>query len=282
LQGFVARTRVPSLGIAVAHKAPYMRLLILATCALLAMTAREAWAADVVGADDVCSPSATACTIDTQRTVADGAVLDFGERPLTIARRGNLDAGGGSMTIKAGTLIIATGGALFARGATSDLKSRAGSITIITTGGILVGSQARIDLSTGVGGGALEITAGGHVTLQGVIALQGTLADGTGGRLDIEAKGGGITLTTLGEIRALGGGLGVGGGDVTLTADRGSVELAGPIDASGRDGGSITIEASDSVRTLSGGKLDATANADFGDGGSVSITAGRDAALKHD
>src|SRR5262245_46240730 len=159
-----------SSGTAVAPAAPRMRALTRA--ALLLLVAATAWVRPAHGttADDLCDPAAPACVIDTARLVTNTSILDFGTRPLTIARRGSLDVSEGRMTIKAGTLTLASGSALFARG--TDAKGVAGAITIQTVGGIVVNEQARIDLSTVTGGGLLDVTAGGNVDLRGVIAVQ--------------------------------------------------------------------------------------------------------------
>ncbi len=251
-----------------------MRVLTLA--ALIAVALTTAPVARATTADDVCDRAAVACVIDTPRPVDDQSVLDFGTRPLTLARRGSLDVGGGLMTIRAGSLTLAGGSALFARGNAAEAKPRAGSIAIVTLGGIVINSQSRIDLSAPQGGGFLDVTAGGNVEILGFIGVQGSSPLANGGRFTLNAEGS-VRLVAPGEIRALGGGDGNGGGDVSILANRGRIEIGGPIDVSGRDGGSIILESeTESVTTSTAGRLDGTARADFGDGGSVSIEAATD------
>src|SRR5436309_6232335 len=115
-------------------------------------------------AADLCAANADPCVVDGTISVTTGSTLDLGARALEVTRTGTLDVGGGTMTIRAGSLRLVAGAVLSGRG---------GTITIVTTGPISVEAsgttQSRIDVSNGAQGGAIDLTAGGPVTVAGTL-----------------------------------------------------------------------------------------------------------------
>src|SRR5438093_11962800 len=82
---------------------------------LLARRTAPGWA-QVSNADQICAPTADPCIIQTQISVAAGALLNFGSRAVQIHTAGALNVGSGSLSITCGSLTIDTGGAILARG----------------------------------------------------------------------------------------------------------------------------------------------------------------------
>lgn len=163
-------------------------------------------------------------------------------------------------------------------------------------GDVRLGAKAVLDVAAAAGGGdagKIAIAAG-----QGTFVSAGTLlgakgAAGTGGSFALDAR-----LLDAGVLDSLNGALNTGGftlarsfrvrtGDVafggtaqahdfSLSADAGSITVAGRIDASGTTGGSIALAAHGSVILAKGALLDASAGAfdAAGQGGSVALEAG--------
>jgi len=221
--------------------------------------ARATTAADVPCASS--SPPNT-CTIVVTVSVTTGSVLDFGTRAVVVAASGRLDAGAGSMTIKAASLVLQPGARLLSTGGTID-------VTVTGTIAVQTGAAfARIDAS-GSSGGNVSLTAGGAITIDGQLLADATAAAGDGGEIDVD--GAAATLSGAGKISAVGGRSGTGG-DVFITAETTDVSLAGTIDVSGLDGGSVTIEGNRDARLVAGGVVNAKSAAG-GSGDEVDVTA---------
>jgi cysteine-rich repeat protein len=247
--------------------------LVRATVAALLAALLVPGGAGATTAADLCAPAAPACVVTQSREVDPGSILDFGSRPLTVRAGASLDVGPGTMTIMAASLTLEPGAALLARG--RGTSERGGLVSVTTTGDIRLAAsgqtRARIDLSARDAGGRLRLRAGGSIDLQGDLAAQATTAGGVGGGLDIDALGS-VILAAGAQLKASGGGA-ARGGSVTVAGTEG-VLLAGPIDASGGDGGIITLITDESITTSPAARLDARATGAFNDGGDLVMVAG--------
>jgi cysteine-rich repeat protein len=232
-----------------------------------AATLTACTAADIVAQDPGC-PSAGACTITKVFTVGDGCDLDFGARAVTIAGSGELTVGVASITLEAGSLVVAPGGFINGR---AQQPVTPGMIIIRVSGNFAVQKSAAgtgsIDFSGASHGGAIDIGAGGSVSIDGTV---------TAGNIGSAADGGTVTLTagldlvsgSASQITAPGGVDGItGGGVVNLTAG-GKLDLGNDIDASGSDGGEVNLSAG--TQALVRG-VNTDGNADFGSGGDITI-----------
>ena len=98
--------------------------------------------ADDISANEVanCPASTVPCAINKNYTIANGCTLDFGTRTVTV--KGTLDVGAGSMTLKAGSLTVASGGKIQGLGNSPPPGDHGGMITIQTTGAVVVDKAA--------------------------------------------------------------------------------------------------------------------------------------------
>ena len=192
---------------------------------------------------------------------------------------------------------------------TSDTNFSAGSGTINITadGNVTVSASASVTTRGGANGvgGELTIQAGGAASIGGVLRADANY----GGDIEVDALNGDISST--GSYNASGGGLSGDGGSVFMTASRnmtlsGQMVLSGVGDDvnGGGSGGDVDIEATAGTLTMnaiidnhgsppdgSAGDTDTTAGVDYihggsivgtdsgldGDGGNVTVTAGRQA-----
>jgi hypothetical protein len=183
---------------------------------------------------------------------------------------------GGESVVFAGQQESSPGGAVNLQSLTGSVSVDAGSVIDISAG------------SGAAGGGSLALIAqNGTVTLAGTVnGAGGTGMPGGSFSVDAQsldfptllATAGAGGLTGAWAVRERGpGDLNIGAGQqllatsVNLTADQGSVDVAGIINAQSANGGSITLNAQDNV--VLDGSLLATATAQAGRGGLVQINA---------
>ena len=200
-------------------------------------------------------------------------------------------------------IFIATGALLDASGASRDFNGRtvvadAGSITLTSATTVDIGAGATLDVagnSAGGNAGTFDVTS---TSFTSVGTLEGTASPGFDGghaSFDLAAlpnltpvndalNAGGFTGSR--SIRARTGDITIGSTDqviarqVVFTADSGSIDVKGTIDASGLSGGEASLFAQDGV-TLEGGSLvsvrgmstDISSSAADSNGGVVDIEA---------
>ena len=175
-----------------------------------------------------------------------GGTIELSGSSVTVGSAPDLHGGG-----------LGTGGLLLVRST--------GSCTIEKT----------VDVAGGTGGFA-DVECDGDVTAAGVDA-DATAASGDGGSVTLAAGGslvvrGAITARATGTA-ALGGGT---GGDVLLSAYRGSVSLLDVVAANGAapDGQGGTVEADAGGDLVQSAEIDAVGNGVDGCGGSIATSAG--------
>jgi len=179
----------------------------------------------------------------------------------------------------------------FSRDFLGTTVSAAGGTVSLTasSGNIAIDAATVIDVSAGSGsgtGGSLSLTAAtGSVALAG--ALRGAGASGqSGAALSLDAVSfpvgalfdlnatGGFTGALSAHLRGPGdinlpAGQAIRTGDLTLTADQGSVTIGGTVDASSANGSTLTLAASGNVSV--DGTLLANATASAVRGGSINL-----------
>jgi cysteine-rich repeat protein len=252
------------------------RLVLVGVLAATAGRARDAraftacTAAQIVAQDPGCPAGTGPCSITRDFTVADGCVLDFGVRAVTLAATGKLITAPGSITVNAGSFTIAPHGFIDARGVAAPID-RGGFVTIQTTGAVDVqksGSDVgRIDLSGDLAAGVLKIVAGGSVTISGDVTADKLSTAASGGSIVVDATGDIVTFAGS-TLSALGG---TGGdGSIDLVAG-GRVNLGDTVDLTGDEGGALQVISGNETVVR---RVRADATGDAGSGGCVTILAG--------
>jgi hypothetical protein len=217
-------------------------------------------AAAISDASGLCGVADDPCVVFTTIPVDDGAVLDLGARTLEVGSGGLLDVGAGTMTIAAGAVVLRANGRLAGAG---------GKIFLNTTGGLQTEGTSRIDVS-GPLGGLLQASAGGDVTIAGILDAESS-GPADGGLIAL--SGAAVSLT--GSARVLVRADDAAGGSVALVAT-GALVVDAPLDASGGDsGGAIECDAQSVVLSgaldVSGGPGGAGALIDIRSRGPVTI-----------
>lgn len=207
------------------------------------------------------------------------------------------DMPGGEMTFQANGAITATNSEILTQGrqlnvpvtvggTTYDniLSLAGGQVTMEAAGGTIDLANSFIDTSASSGqeGGTIVLTAAD--TTKGGVNLAATTLRGDrfgldtkaiadfGALADTIAAGG---FSRLVELRARTGDVTITQDDTVatdwfiLTADQGTIDIAGTVDASGPDGGAIEIAANNAVNLRSTGRLLAGARDNESEGGTV-------------
>jgi hypothetical protein len=195
-------------------------------------------AANIIANDPGC-PASGACNITKSFEIADGCVLNFGTRAVTVTNSGELIINASLVTLNSGNFTVAPGGLVDGRTANVG-----GFFVVAATGNIDVqrtSAIGKILVNGNSSGGTVVLGATGNVTIAGqVISNAGGAANGSGGSVRAQA-GGNIVTTSVGEVDVHGGDLGCGG-EVDFVAG-GSVDIGNLIDVTGGDGGAVNIQA---------------------------------------
>ncbi len=279
---------------------PLSRRLLLPLVLALLAAARPAGAvctaAQVMACGNNCwTCVGSRCTIAkllpvTPPTPTTPCTFDFGTRDIVLAS-GGFTSGDAAFEIRAHGLTVGATGTLKATG---NQLTPGGIITLtLGAGGFHVLASANlIDLtgsellgSATAGGGTLTVQSDGDVTIDGPgIAVDGTTPNAQGGNLQITAgRYVGTTLAAAGNILLTGpisatAKVNGAGGNVTLVANGGTVDVENRIQVDGGvNGGSITT-TSDRDTTLGtiptgGPLLQADGTGDAGSGGCIDVFA---------
>lgn len=275
------------------------RFVVGLTCALAALVLSPARAQAVTrscGPDPVANtanvlcaaPSgpcnATSVTMSTAIDVPDaGCAFDIGGRTLQIQKTFQMTGAGFIRFTNAGDVTITDTGKLKARGdfvQPNGFIIQGGTISIVSLGKVTVVNGGLIDVA-GDPAGQISLTGNGDVTLQNGASLQGvgitSFVDtgdkfSDGGLVELTSNAGNVfvngTITLPGNNQAA-------GGECDLLAAR-DVQLTQILDVTGGggDGGSVTIDAGDSISITK--TIDVSSRVGGGFGGSISLSAGED------
>ncbi len=233
-------------------------------------------------------------------TPATGARLAIEAPEIALSTRLAFRAGTVELIATAGDLALGEGAAIEAQGVGVPLFDQVrlapgGRIALTAAAGsVRVAPGVTLDVSGPGGGGALALAApAGIVELDGVTlrglpgspgALGGSFSLSTGGAVDLAAldarleeggfQAGRSVHSRQGDL-VLPAGATMRAREVALTADGGSVEIGGLVNARGPKGGRISLFARDEVRLLRGAELDVGANQDGQPGGTVELGTAR-------
>jgi filamentous hemagglutinin family protein len=224
-----------------------------------------------------------------------GGSLSVSGASIDLATQIALPSGGVSLATSAGDLTLASGASINVAGIVQQydgvsVASPGGSVSLQAAGNVTLAAGSTVDVSAGSGGqgGALTISAPtGDVSLAGT--LRGTGGTGLGASFGIDAgqfgdfgalnqalnagqfsgsrtvrlRGAGDLIVAAGVANA------ITANHVSLEADQGGITVNGLIDASGAQGGTVTLAAADNL-TLNG-TIDAHASAAGQTGGTVQL-----------
>jgi hypothetical protein len=216
----------------------------------------------------LCAPSDDPCVVSSSTAVPGGTIVDLGTRAFVVASGVTITVrgtGNGSFVLTAGDVTFQDGAHLVAGG----VNGTGGDVSIKASGAVVMRANSRIDVTAGAGGSVTMVAA--SAKLNGELRAVATLSDGDGGTIDLETAGD-LTIGGGGIIARGGDGYGFGG-FVYPTAG-GSIEIAGPIEAKGGDGGDVDFEALGDLRVTADASVNNVATAAGNDGGDVTFGAG--------
>jgi cysteine-rich repeat protein len=219
-------------------------------------------------ADDLCSPAADPCVVDTTLTLTPGSDIDLGARTLQIGSAARVTIGAGTVSISAGAMRMLAGaritGSAGIGGSNLEVHST-GAITMEAAGS----TKSRIDLSADALAGGVTLYAASGITVAGDIVSAGRDAEADGGFILLDGGAGDVGITGSLSVK---GGSDSGGGTIFLMSG-GNVDIAQVIDVSGGDfgGGELDVSADGSVIVRK--DIMADGGGFSGDGGALSIDA---------
>jgi cysteine-rich repeat protein len=215
-------------------------------------------------ATDLCPAAADPCEVTTSRTVTPGSTLDFGVRALLIRPTGKLVVSGGPLAIRAGSVHLEANGEILGLGG-----SNGSNVDIRTAGDIRMdgggSANSRLDVSASLNPGQVDLVAGGNVLLNGFLNSNSTTEDGGGGVVNITATG---DVSIGGALKLKGGNFNLGG-FLTVVADDATV--SGLVDASAADGGIIEFSVGNTFTLAAAGRLVLKGGGGFGDAGELDV-----------
>jgi hypothetical protein len=214
-------------------------------------------------AADLCAPAADPCRVAHRIEVTPASEIDVGTRSLIIANRGSLELQSGTMTLSAGALTIEAGGTLLARGSAQEPGGKIVAIADVIT------INGTID-ATGAPGGVVMLTSAGSLTVAAPIEVRSRGSESGGG--SAELRGVAISINSAGRINALGGGDDFGG-DIDIAATD-TLSIGGNVEASGGEGGIVSMTAGGALSVAINVLVKADANASGGSGGEITLLAG--------
>lgn len=180
-----------------------------------------------------------------------------------------VDAGAGNIVIGNGVIDVSASGAQ-ARAGSMSFVAKTGAVEI--GGSLLARSVSEVNTVGSVGansalGGKLSIDSASAVNLA---TLSVTLNRETDATRDNFASS--LTLRNRVGNQSLNVGTGLRASTLDVSADTGSLTVAGTLDASGAQGGSVNLAARDNLTLTSGAQLLAVAQDARGNGGQVRLS----------
>lgn len=191
--------------------------------------------------------------------VAGREVAFFDEKRGTWGGQVTLKSDNGNVALD-GNARIDVSGAAGADGGTLSVSAVNGTVSL--PAGTLRG-EAVADANGQQGKGAVARVDAG--TLANADAINSALGNGFTGERALRARTGDLVIGAGQSVRAE---------RIALSADAGSIDIHGTLNASGAQGGNISAYAGDSLTLHNGARLEASATQAGGDGGRVELGAG--------
>jgi cysteine-rich repeat protein len=166
--------------------------------------------------------------------------------------------------------VLAAGTDLDAEGGTIEASSTGGTFTVDSA--VPIGFDASGDAS---GGGTVTLEAGEAVRLLRGNVRASSANTGEAGEIHVVA---GTDLEVRAALQATSGGEDSTGGILCLVAIDGSATIDGAMNVRGRVGGTIDLVAGASI-AIGAVTIDCSGGGEYGDGGAVTFSAGRDMAV---
>lgn len=193
------------------------------------------------------------------------AVIDVSGSVVNAGLNGQkaLHAGRMAFTAHQGNIVASAGSQLLLNA--GHAKAKAGELS-------LSAGQGRIDLAGTVQAQGAEKALGGTLVADSKTLGTYSFGDwinrfataGFSAGIDFRLRNGDLTVAANQTLNAE---------RIQLAADTGAITIEGTLDANGKQGGSITLAAEDAISVYNTGKLLATAQAENGDGGKISLSA---------
>jgi cysteine-rich repeat protein len=215
-------------------------------------------------ADDLCSPAADPCVVDTTLTLSPGSDIDLGGRALHFGGSARVTVGAGTVTISAGPVRLLPDARI-----TGSSGIGGSNLEVRSTGAISMDATSRIDLSAEAIAGGLLLQAASGITVAGDVLSIGRDDEADGGFVLLDGGAGDVVIT--GSLSVKGGGLS-GGGSIFVMAD-GDVDLAQIVNVSGGDFGGGDLDITTGGNVIVRKDVLADGGGFSGDGGSLSIDA---------
>jgi cysteine-rich repeat protein len=197
----------------------------------------------------------------------------------TITANATGEESGGDVNVAAGDIVI-TGG-IEARGGNKPLTS-GGAVELISDSTITF--SGTMDLTGQDLGGSFAALSDDDMTINGTLDLQAKASDGSGGSIELDSTDGRIVLGAETRLQGKAGGeFGGDGGDLSIVAFSGTVELRGVVNVTGGgpagSGGDVDISAAEDFIQTAGSAINGATVGIETTGPLVQIDAGRHAVL---
>lgn len=221
----------------------------------------------------LCPPAQDPCVLNDSVTIPAG-LYDIRPRSLDIKNKTITVAGSGVFGIAAANILLEPGARLVSNEPNGDI-----TFAVVADGTFTTQSQgtskSRIDVSGDLGGGNVDITAGGDVSVDGAILANASNTLGFGGSITLTSNTGNVSITGDPSVGIQSNGNSQGGGGlIVVNSIIGAVSVDSPLVAKGGDcsGCEIDLYAGTDITTTVTGDVDLTSSGG-GDGGTLSAEA---------
>jgi hypothetical protein len=221
----------------------------------------------------LCPAAQDPCILGDSVTIPAG-LYDIRPRSLDIKNKAITVSGSGMFEIEATNILFEPGARLIDNEPNGNI-----SFTLVADGTFTTQSQgtskSRIDVSGDLGGGTIDITAGGDVSIDGALLANASNTLGYAGSISLTSTAGNVSITgdpSVG-LQANGNAQG-GGGSIVVDAIVGAISVDSPLAAKNGDcsGCEIDLYAGTDVTTTVLGDIDLTSSGG-GDGGTFYVDA---------
>ena len=199
---------------------------------------------------------------DDSIALQNGAVLDVAGRDVKFPQGSAIHTSGGNVSIQSGGNVKADNTSSVQLG-NSDQGADAGALNIVAQGQTLWNALIKSNVAEGFNGGSLKLSVNSFGDFKQW--LQTIASSGLTKAIDLRAR--------TGDIATDNGDPTISSRSITIAADTGNINWNSGLDASGKSGGNIGLYAGNNLTLGSSARLNASATASGGNGGSVELSA---------